>query len=197
MHIYVAVVPFQISWLPLTSNAQWDTHSHAAKFTQFAHRKYFYTSLWSKCVNCMTSTCYYDNGKLPVWLLLNFCVTATGRRSAPPLNLTGLPGTEKLNEREKEVQLSLLCAYRFFIESLRPHYASNEESHLIWCVVRLRQKAKVFIPRPGGHNWTRAKNSGPDLLVQIHASLSQTDAQGWSHRLCAILLQISLHPICI
>uniref|UniRef100_A0A8C2WUQ7 Transcriptional adapter n=1 Tax=Cyclopterus lumpus TaxID=8103 RepID=A0A8C2WUQ7_CYCLU len=30
------------------------------------------------------------------------CV-ATGRRSAPPLNLTGLPGTEKLNEREKEL----------------------------------------------------------------------------------------------
>uniref|UniRef100_A0A8C5C8J0 Transcriptional adapter n=1 Tax=Gadus morhua TaxID=8049 RepID=A0A8C5C8J0_GADMO len=29
--------------------------------------------------------------------------TATGRRSAPPLNLTGLPGTEKLNEREKEL----------------------------------------------------------------------------------------------
>uniref|UniRef100_A0A8D3DVI4 Transcriptional adapter n=1 Tax=Scophthalmus maximus TaxID=52904 RepID=A0A8D3DVI4_SCOMX len=28
---------------------------------------------------------------------------ATGRRSAPPLNLTGLPGTEKLNEREKEL----------------------------------------------------------------------------------------------
>uniref|UniRef100_A0A3B5AYE0 Transcriptional adapter 2-alpha n=1 Tax=Stegastes partitus TaxID=144197 RepID=A0A3B5AYE0_9TELE len=27
----------------------------------------------------------------------------TGRRSAPPLNLTGLPGTEKLNEREKEL----------------------------------------------------------------------------------------------
>lgn len=38
-----------------------------------------------------------------VWLLLNLCSTATGRRSAPPLNLTGLPGTEKLNEREKEV----------------------------------------------------------------------------------------------
>uniref|UniRef100_A0A3Q2YP58 Transcriptional adapter n=1 Tax=Hippocampus comes TaxID=109280 RepID=A0A3Q2YP58_HIPCM len=32
------------------------------------------------------------------------CVSiATGRRSAPPLNLTGLPGTEKLNEREKEL----------------------------------------------------------------------------------------------
>ena len=29
--------------------------------------------------------------------------SGTGRRSAPPLNLTGLPGTEKLNEREKEV----------------------------------------------------------------------------------------------
>uniref|UniRef100_A0A8C8DY76 Transcriptional adapter n=1 Tax=Oryzias sinensis TaxID=183150 RepID=A0A8C8DY76_9TELE len=28
---------------------------------------------------------------------------STGRRSAPPLNLTGLPGTEKLNEREKEL----------------------------------------------------------------------------------------------
>nr|XP_025707135.1 transcriptional adapter 2-alpha isoform X3 [Callorhinus ursinus] len=27
----------------------------------------------------------------------------SGRRSAPPLNLTGLPGTEKLNEREKEL----------------------------------------------------------------------------------------------
>uniref|UniRef100_A0A8C0HBQ7 Transcriptional adapter n=1 Tax=Chelonoidis abingdonii TaxID=106734 RepID=A0A8C0HBQ7_CHEAB len=26
-----------------------------------------------------------------------------GRRSAPPLNLTGLPGTEKLNEKEKEL----------------------------------------------------------------------------------------------
>ncbi|XP_030633056.1 transcriptional adapter 2-alpha isoform X2 [Chanos chanos] len=29
--------------------------------------------------------------------------TSSGRRSAPPLNLTGLPGTEKLNEREKEL----------------------------------------------------------------------------------------------
>uniref|UniRef100_A0A670Z4C8 Transcriptional adapter n=1 Tax=Pseudonaja textilis TaxID=8673 RepID=A0A670Z4C8_PSETE len=28
---------------------------------------------------------------------------STGRRSAPPLNLTGLPGTEKLNEKEKEL----------------------------------------------------------------------------------------------
>lgn len=35
----------------------------------------------------------------------HFSWAATGRRSAPPLNLTGLPGTEKLNEREKEVQL--------------------------------------------------------------------------------------------
>uniref|UniRef100_A0A665TCP3 Transcriptional adapter n=1 Tax=Echeneis naucrates TaxID=173247 RepID=A0A665TCP3_ECHNA len=30
-------------------------------------------------------------------------ITVSGRRSAPPLNLTGLPGTEKLNEREKEL----------------------------------------------------------------------------------------------
>lgn len=28
---------------------------------------------------------------------------SVGRRSAPPLNLTGLPGTEKLNEKEKEL----------------------------------------------------------------------------------------------
>uniref|UniRef100_A0A8C7EEK0 Transcriptional adapter n=1 Tax=Nothoprocta perdicaria TaxID=30464 RepID=A0A8C7EEK0_NOTPE len=31
------------------------------------------------------------------------CVVFAGRRSAPPLNLTGLPGTEKLNEKEKEL----------------------------------------------------------------------------------------------
>uniref|UniRef100_A0A672YBI5 Transcriptional adapter n=1 Tax=Sphaeramia orbicularis TaxID=375764 RepID=A0A672YBI5_9TELE len=38
------------------------------------------------------------------WLSKQACViVATGRRSAPPLNLTGLPGTEKLNEREKEL----------------------------------------------------------------------------------------------
>ncbi|XP_077021205.1 transcriptional adapter 2-alpha isoform X2 [Tamandua tetradactyla] len=30
-------------------------------------------------------------------------VPNSGRRSAPPLNLTGLPGTEKLNEKEKEL----------------------------------------------------------------------------------------------
>uniref|UniRef100_A0A674EN19 Transcriptional adapter n=1 Tax=Salmo trutta TaxID=8032 RepID=A0A674EN19_SALTR len=30
-------------------------------------------------------------------------IKATGRRCAPPLNLTGLPGTEKLNDREKEL----------------------------------------------------------------------------------------------
>ncbi|MGH0177982.1 UNVERIFIED_CONTAM: hypothetical protein FKN15_076190 [Acipenser sinensis] len=29
--------------------------------------------------------------------------SAVGRRSAPPLNLTGLPGTDKLNEKEKEL----------------------------------------------------------------------------------------------
>uniref|UniRef100_A0A3Q1JQI6 Transcriptional adapter 2-alpha n=1 Tax=Anabas testudineus TaxID=64144 RepID=A0A3Q1JQI6_ANATE len=34
------------------------------------------------------------------WLM---CNRRAGRRSAPPLNLTGLPGTEKLNEREKEL----------------------------------------------------------------------------------------------
>ncbi|MEE6469414.1 hypothetical protein FKM82_008617 [Ascaphus truei] len=30
-------------------------------------------------------------------------VSSSGRRSAPPLDLTGLPGTEKLNEKEKEL----------------------------------------------------------------------------------------------
>uniref|UniRef100_A0AAY5EQX3 Transcriptional adapter n=1 Tax=Electrophorus electricus TaxID=8005 RepID=A0AAY5EQX3_ELEEL len=51
----------------------------------------------------------HDAGTCQQWLhkqarqvhfLLSFL---TGRRSAPPLNLTGLPGTEKLNEREKEL----------------------------------------------------------------------------------------------
>uniref|UniRef100_A0A8D3C128 Transcriptional adapter n=1 Tax=Scophthalmus maximus TaxID=52904 RepID=A0A8D3C128_SCOMX len=36
------------------------------------------------------------------WLSKQAAIRA-GRRSAPPLNLTGLPGTEKLNEREKEL----------------------------------------------------------------------------------------------
>lgn len=35
--------------------------------------------------------------------MLPCCYLPTGRRNAPPLNLTGLPGTEKLNEKEKEV----------------------------------------------------------------------------------------------
>lgn len=37
-----------------------------------------------------------------LWIFVLFNLSI-GRRSAPPLNLTGLPGTEKLNEKEKEV----------------------------------------------------------------------------------------------
>lgn len=90
----------QISSLSLTLNAQWDT----------LPRSYLH------CYNsshlfCELNACYYVPTRgwcILVWLLLNSCFTATGRRSAPPLNLTGLPGTEKLNEREKEVQLPFL-----------------------------------------------------------------------------------------
>lgn len=66
-------------------------HSHMAVFTQRLHH-----------LDC-----------------LNFSSTATGRRSAPPLNLTGLPGTEKLNEREKEVQL-LVFVFLSLVELLFP-----------------------------------------------------------------------------
>uniref|UniRef100_A0A8C7ZB74 Transcriptional adapter n=1 Tax=Oryzias sinensis TaxID=183150 RepID=A0A8C7ZB74_9TELE len=44
---------------------------------------------------------YIQDGKACQQWLMELCTT--GRRSAPPLNLTGLPGTEKLNEREKEL----------------------------------------------------------------------------------------------
>ncbi|XP_023357948.2 transcriptional adapter 2-alpha isoform X2 [Sarcophilus harrisii] len=43
-----------------------------------------------------------------------------GRRSAPPLNLTGLPGTEKLNEKEKEGHLPFL--------SLRTYHSCRDPS---------------------------------------------------------------------
>ncbi|XP_063470312.1 transcriptional adapter 2-alpha-like isoform X2 [Symphalangus syndactylus] len=43
----------------------------------------------------------------------------SGRRSAPPLNLTGLPGTEKLNEKEKE-----LCQMVRFVPGAYLEYKS-------------------------------------------------------------------------
>ncbi|XP_064158157.1 transcriptional adapter 2-alpha isoform X3 [Anguilla rostrata] len=42
-----------------------------------------------------------DAGISPV--VTSIPTSASGRRSAPPLNLTGLPGTDKLNDREKEL----------------------------------------------------------------------------------------------
>lgn len=57
-HIYLAVFPFQISWLSLTFNAQWNTHSHTAIFTQFAHHKYFFPSLRSKGISCTPLACH-------------------------------------------------------------------------------------------------------------------------------------------
>ncbi|XP_066551702.1 transcriptional adapter 2-alpha isoform X1 [Amia ocellicauda] len=42
-----------------------------------------------------------DAGLNPV--VSTITTSATGRRSAPPLNLTGLPGTDKLNDKEKEL----------------------------------------------------------------------------------------------
>ncbi|NXC14248.1 TAD2A protein, partial [Corythaeola cristata] len=48
---------------------------------------------------------YGDSKTVPfayLCFMFSFLLSA-GRRSAPPLNLTGLPGTEKLNEKEKEL----------------------------------------------------------------------------------------------
>uniref|UniRef100_A0A8C6TGS6 Transcriptional adapter n=1 Tax=Neogobius melanostomus TaxID=47308 RepID=A0A8C6TGS6_9GOBI len=53
------------------------------------------------CQQWLSKQAAIDAGITPVVTPLP--VTVSGRRSAPPLNLTGLPGTEKLNEREKEL----------------------------------------------------------------------------------------------
>ncbi|TNN62094.1 Transcriptional adapter 2-alpha [Liparis tanakae] len=53
------------------------------------------------CQQWLSKQASIDAGITPA--VTTITVSATGRRSAPPLNLTGLPGTEKLNEREKEL----------------------------------------------------------------------------------------------
>lgn len=53
------------------------------------------------CQQWLSKQAAIDAGITPA--ITTITVSATGRRSAPPLNLTGLPGTEKLNEREKEL----------------------------------------------------------------------------------------------
>lgn len=169
-------------------------HTHTptwAKFILFVHHKDFFPSLWSKWVIYMLSACCYDNVSVDqqwsdtCWFwLLNFCITATGRRSAPPLNLTGLPGTEKLNEREKEVQLSLFCVYRAFTESLRPQYASDGQSPQINTLVCVEKRNCSY--------QCLQLNMRQELWARFTASDScispLTDAQSWSHRLRAILL---------
>ncbi|KAL7986959.1 hypothetical protein Chor_005878, partial [Crotalus horridus] len=53
----------------------------------------------SACQQWLSRQADIDSG-----LSLTVPITSnSGRRSAPPLNLTGLPGTEKLNEKEKEL----------------------------------------------------------------------------------------------
>ncbi|XP_066219319.1 transcriptional adapter 2-alpha isoform X1 [Saccopteryx leptura] len=52
----------------------------------------------SACQQWLRRQADIDSGLSPVPMASN-----SGRRSAPPLNLTGLPGTEKLNEKEKEL----------------------------------------------------------------------------------------------
>uniref|UniRef100_UPI003AAF47B6 transcriptional adapter 2-alpha isoform X3 n=1 Tax=Centroberyx gerrardi TaxID=166262 RepID=UPI003AAF47B6 len=51
------------------------------------------------CQQWLSKQAAIDAGITPVVTT----ITMSGRRSAPPLNLTGLPGTEKLDEREKEL----------------------------------------------------------------------------------------------
>ncbi|XP_023409266.1 transcriptional adapter 2-alpha isoform X3 [Loxodonta africana] len=52
----------------------------------------------SACQQWLRRQADIDSGLSPIPMASN-----SGRRSAPPLNLTGLPGTEKLNEKEKEL----------------------------------------------------------------------------------------------
>ncbi|XP_042194787.1 transcriptional adapter 2-alpha isoform X1 [Callorhinchus milii] len=54
----------------------------------------------SACQQWLHRQAAIDSGLNPVTPVIP---TAAGRRNAPPLNLTGLPGTEKLNDREKEL----------------------------------------------------------------------------------------------
>uniref|UniRef100_A0A8C7K689 Transcriptional adapter n=1 Tax=Oncorhynchus kisutch TaxID=8019 RepID=A0A8C7K689_ONCKI len=51
------------------------------------------------CQQWLSKQAAIDAGITPVVTT----ITTSGRRCAPPLNLTGLPGTEKLNDREKEL----------------------------------------------------------------------------------------------
>uniref|UniRef100_A0A8C8I4C3 Transcriptional adapter n=1 Tax=Oncorhynchus tshawytscha TaxID=74940 RepID=A0A8C8I4C3_ONCTS len=53
------------------------------------------------CQQWLSKQAAIDAGITPV--VTTITTSATGRRCAPPLNLTGLPGTEKLNDREKEL----------------------------------------------------------------------------------------------
>ncbi|XP_061637504.1 transcriptional adapter 2-alpha isoform X5 [Phyllopteryx taeniolatus] len=53
------------------------------------------------CQQWLSKQAAIDAGITPAAATIT--TSATGRRSAPPLNLTGLPGTEKLNEREREL----------------------------------------------------------------------------------------------
>ncbi|XP_053130793.1 transcriptional adapter 2-alpha isoform X3 [Hemicordylus capensis] len=53
----------------------------------------------SACQHWLSRQADLDSGLSPTIQV----TSNSGRRSAPPLNLTGLPGTEKLNEREKEL----------------------------------------------------------------------------------------------
>ncbi|XP_044285825.1 transcriptional adapter 2-alpha isoform X2 [Varanus komodoensis] len=53
----------------------------------------------SACQQWLSRQADIDSGLSPTMSV----TSNSGRRSAPPLNLTGLPGTEKLNEKEKEL----------------------------------------------------------------------------------------------
>ncbi|XP_055514174.1 transcriptional adapter 2-alpha isoform X4 [Leucoraja erinacea] len=70
-----------------------------------------------------------DSGINPVTPILSSAVMdGAGRRNAPPLNLTGLPGTEKLNDKEKE-----LCQMVRLVPGAYLEYKSalmNESSRL-------------------------------------------------------------------
>ncbi|XP_039613204.1 transcriptional adapter 2-alpha [Polypterus senegalus] len=53
------------------------------------------------CQRWLCKQAAIDSGLSPASSVISS--SATGRRHAPPLNLTGLPGTDKLNDKEKEL----------------------------------------------------------------------------------------------
>lgn len=114
MHVYPAAFPFQISCLRLTSEARLGRTPPEWLYLHNLHTVNICSRLQDLTALCQQAVlvCEVRSATGVSHCCRILCSTATGRRSAPPLNLTGLPGTEKLNEREKEVRAFAALAHR-------------------------------------------------------------------------------------